>query len=555
MHQDLARLAEEYWEYSLEQSPTEALLMGDHRYDDRMEHASREAEDVHIARLREFASAADAVDPDALDEDERVTRDTLVHLAGAEADHEEGRLVEFAVNHAVGIQAMMPVVIPQLPIVEPEHADDLVDKYRGIGRLFGEITERVREGVARGRTPVDEHVDKTVAFIDAYLASAVADDPYLNVRVPAVFDADAEAAWKDRLAGVIESDIRPAYAAFRDVLRDEVRPAARGADRPGLLHVEGGPEAYAAAIRRYVTLEMDPEDVHHIGLEQVERLEEEYRTLGSSVLGTSDVGDIFAALRDDPDLHFTEGPPIVEASERALAKAKAVMGDWFGRLPQSDCVVSETPTGPIAFYQRPAEDGSRPGTFYVNTASPEDWGTFQIESMAYHEGIPGHHLQIAISQELEGVPAFRRYASISAYAEGWGLYSERLAEEMGLYESDLDRIGMLWGDSMRACRLVVDTGMHAKGWTRQEAIDFMVEHSPMAVGQIANEVDRYITMAGQALSYMIGRLEIDRLRASAEEALGDRFDLPGFHDLVLGSGLVPLRTLGGMVDRWVEAAR
>ena len=552
MNDDLARLAEDYWQCTLAANPTMALMNGDHRYDDQMERSSREAEDEHIERLRHFVAAARAIDEGPLDADERVTRDTLIQVAGAEADHDAARLAELAVNHAVGIQAMMPVTVPQLPITEPEHADRLVDKYRAIGRMFREIADRVREGAAGGRTPIDLHMERTLEFLDSYLASDLSSDPYLRVRVPAAFDADAETAWKDRLAEVVTDEIRPAYAAFRSAIADAL-PRARSVDRPGLMHVKGGEEAYAAAIRRFVTLEMNPTEIHRIGLEQVERLRDEYRSLGPGTLGTSDIGEIFEALRNDPALHFSDGPSVVAASERAMAKAKAAMGDWFGRLPKADCLVSETPTGPIAFYSRPAEDGSRPGTFFVNTADPSNWGTFQIESMAFHEGIPGHHLQLAISQELEGVPAFRRNAFISAYGEGWGLYSERLADEMGLYGSDLDRIGMLWGDSMRSCRLVVDTGMHALGWTRQQAIDYMVANSPMAVGQIEAEVDRYITMAGQALSYMIGRLEIDRLRAEAEKTLGDRFHLPSFHDVVLGSGVVPLSTLGRMVADWAAA--
>ena len=229
------------------------------------------------------------------------------------------------------------------------------------------------------------------------------------------------------------------------------------------------------------------------------------------------------------------------------------MGDWFGKLPQADCVVRETPSGPTAFYFRPAADGSRPGTFFVNTADPTRWHTFEIESMAYHEGIPGHHLQLAIAGELEGVPEFRKHAHVTAYAEGWGLYTERLADEMGLYSGPLERIGMLSADSMRAGRLVVDTGIHAMGWTRQQAIDYFVANSPMTLGTIEGEVDRYIGMPGQALAYMVGRLEIMKYRAEAEETMGDRFDIKGFHDTVLGSGLVPLPTLERMVKEWATA--
>jgi len=555
VNEQLARLSDEYWEHTLETSPTQALMLGDHRFGDRMERVSREAEDRNIAALRDFAGRAEAIDPGGLDADEAITREVLTFLAGSDADLEATRSSEFAVNPSMGFQALLPVTFAQLPIVEADHADQLVDKYRDLERMIDEGSQRLREGVAAGRTPIRLHVDAVAGQIDAMLDRPVSDDPLLAVRAPEAFDADAEARWRDRLAAALTEAIRPALGRHRDVLTEEVRPAARSEDEPGLCHLADGAKTYAPAIKRYVTLPMDPEEVHRIGLREVERLADEYRLIAGEVLGTADLEEIFERLRRDPDLHFAEGPPIVDAARRALAKAKAAMSEWFGRLPQADCVVAETSSGPIAFYFRPAEDGSRPGMFFVNTSVPENWGTFQIQSMAYHEGIPGHHLQLAISQELDGVPAFRRNAFISAYGEGWGLYTERLADEMGLYDGPLDRIGMLWGDSMRACRLVVDTGLHALGWTRRQAIEYVAANSPMALGQIEAEVDRYIGLPAQALSYMIGRIELQRLRTEAERDLGDRFDIAGFHDVVLGSGTVPLETLARQVGTWVGGRR
>ncbi|MCH8985596.1 MAG: DUF885 domain-containing protein, partial [Acidobacteria bacterium] len=325
--------------------------------------------------------------------------------------------------------------------------------------------------------------------------------------------------------------------------------------RPGICWLDDGDDIYQNAIRRHTSLtHLTAEEIHQIGLDSIARLDEEYKELGAEVLGTSDLTEIYGRLRNDPELHFEDGPTIVAASEAALAKAKAAMGDWFGRLPEADCLVSETPSGPLAFYFRPAADGSRPGTFFVNTSDPSGWGRFEIEALAYHEGIPGHHLQLAIAGELQDVPNFRKHAHITAYAEGWGLYTERLADEMGLYTGPLERIGMLSMDSMRAGRLVVDTGMHAHGWSRQQAIDFLASNSPMNVGQITNEVDRYIGWPGQALAYMIGRLEIMRMRQEARDTMGDRFDIKGFHDVVLSSGLMPLPTLDRMVSEWASSS-
>jgi uncharacterized protein (DUF885 family) len=420
-----------------------------------------------------------------------------------------------------------------------------------MAKAMGDAADRLRTGVAGGRTPMASTAKKTVEQVDAWLATDLASDPLLRLRSPQGWDG--EGAWRAEMAQMVEVVVRPALSHWRDTIADEVLPAARPDDKPGLCWIPGGDEAYKVALFRYTTTHTMPDDIHKIGLEQIARLEDEYRVLGEEVLGTTDLAEIYRRLREDASLHFTSGPDVVAASEKAMAKAKAAMGDWFGRLPKADCVVAETPTGPTAFYFRPATDGSRPGTFFVNTADPTRWGRYEIEAMAYHEGIPGHHLQLAIAQELEGVPEFRKHAFISAYGEGWGLYTERLSDEMGLYSGPLERIGMLSADSMRAGRLVVDTGLHAKGWSRQQAIDYFKENSPMSQGTIEGEVDRYIGMPGQACSYMIGRLEIQRMRREAEKKMGKRFVIKGFHDTVLGSGLVPLGTLDRMVKEWAAA--
>lgn len=548
MNEALAALADEYWQYVLETSPIQASMLGDHRYDDRWDDGSREAEDVDIAARRDFARRATAIDPATLTREEAITREVLIFLTDRMADLLESRPGEWAVNHAVGMQAMVPVVVPQLGLLEPAHAEAVPARLRGLARAFTDAAARYRDGVASGRTPMASTAQKALVQVEAYLDLPAAEHPFGRFRPPPGWDG--EAAWRDRVTAAIRDDVFPALRVWCDTVRDEVIPAGRSEDEPGLCFMEDGEEAYRRAIAFFTTTDRTAEEIHRTGLDQIARLADEYRELGSQVLGTTDLAEIFGRLRDDPALHFADGPTIVAAAERALAKAKAAMGSWFGRLPQADCVVAETATGPTAFYFRPASDGSRPGTFFVNTADPTRWGTFEIEAMAYHEGIPGHHLQLAIAGELEDVPEFRKHAFIAAYAEGWGLYTERLADEMGLYTGPLERIGMLSADSMRAGRLVVDTGIHAMGWTRQQAIDYFHANSPMSLGTIEAEVDRYIGMPGQALAYMIGRLEIQRMRAEAEKALRPRFSIQGFHDTVLGSGLVPLSTLDRMIKEW-----
>jgi uncharacterized protein (DUF885 family) len=264
-------------------------------------------------------------------------------------------------------------------------------------------------------------------------------------------------------------------------------------------------------------------------------------------------------LRNDPALKFSTRDEIVREAERCLARAAAAMPAWFGVLPRAACEVvpiaeHEERHSTIAYYWQPAADGSRPGQFFINTYDPGTRPRFEAEALAYHEAIPGHHLQIAIAQELTGLPEFRRHLGVTAFDEGWGLYCERLADEMGLYSSDLDRLGVLSFDSWRACRLVLDTGLHALGWSRRQAIDYMTENSPVAPNNIVNEVDRYIVWPGQALAYKTGQLEILRLREMAREALGARFDMRAFHDAVLGQGAVPLPVLGRLVARYVDSA-
>jgi uncharacterized protein (DUF885 family) len=550
---ELRTLAESYWQDELAASPLQALMLGIHDYDELMDDVSREAEDERIASLRDYETKAAAFDPGELSPDDSITRDVLIFEAGTRADMLEMREAEMDVNHAMGMQAILPVVFPQFPIDQPEHARAMLKKYAAMGTWLDQATERLRSGVADGRTPMMSTVEKTVAQIDEQLSAAPEASVFMNIRTPAAFSEEETATWRAELAEVVRSTIYPAYQRYRDYIADHVLPASRGEDTPGICHLDGGDEWYRRAIKRYTSVDMTADEIHEIGLAQIAKLNDEYRELGAEVLGTSDLKQIFSRLRDDPELRFGSGEEVRAASEAALAKAKAAMGDWFGRLPKADCLVQETPSGPQAFYFPPATDGSRPGTFFVNTSDADSWKRYEMEALAYHEGIPGHHLQLAISSELEDIPEFRKHASVVAYAEGWGLYTERLADEMGLYAGPLERIGMLSADSLRAGRLVVDTGIHAKGWTRQQAIDFFAENSPQNLSGIAEEVDRYIGVPGQALGYMIGRLEIVRMRREAEEMMGDRFDIKGFHDTVLCSGLVPLGTLDRMVKEWAAA--
>ncbi len=555
MSNDIRALADEYFEYQSQHSPTQAHMRGDYRYADRFEEASREAEDAHISALHDFYARAQRIDAEGLTQQDAITREVLLYDTRTQAALVEMRMAEFAVDPIFGLPVIAKLITPMLSVPNADVAAAMVEKYRGLGRMIDQLTERYREGVASGRVPPAFAVEEVISQLEDWLATPLDADPLLATQVPPDFTGDELTRWRAALAEVISSAIRPAVERQRDLLRDEVAPLARPAGREGLVWLPDGEETYARGVERFTTLSMSPQEIHDVGLAQVERLAEEYRELGAEVLGTSDLDEIFSRLRDDPALHHTSGEAIREAAEKAFSKAKAAMDDWFGLLPKADCLVMETPSGAQAFYFPPAEDGSRPGIFFMNTADPTSWGTYEVEATAFHEGIPGHHLQLAIAVELgDAIPSFRRYSHIAAYGEGWGLYTERLADEMGLYGSQLDRLGMLSADSMRACRLVVDTGVHALGWSRQKAIDYMAENSPLTLHTITEEVDRYIASSpAQALSYMIGRLEIQRIRARAEALMGDRFDIKGFHDTVLGSGAVPLKTLERLVLEWASS--
>src|SRR5439155_7925901 len=309
-------------------------------------------------------------------------------------------------------------------------------------------------------------------------------------------DRDRDAFRRDLLDAVGDVAI-PAFWRYRDVLETEIRPAARSSTHAGLSHVPGGNDAYRALIRYHTSLDLDPAAVHRTGLEEMARVDAAFVELGGRLLGTSDLPSTLAALRDDPALRFRTADEVFEAAQRSLERAQAATPAWFGRLPKASCEVVRIPEHAeqhqtIAYYAWPALDGSRPGRYYINLYAPETRPRYEAEALAFHEAVPGHHLQIAVAQELPGLPAFQRMLGSTAFAEGWGLYTERLSDEMGLYSSDMDRFGILSYDAWRAGRLVVDTGMHALGWTRRQAIDYLKLHSALGENNIANEGQRYL---------------------------------------------------------------
>ncbi|KAA0234749.1 MAG: hypothetical protein JJLCMIEE_03055 [Acidimicrobiales bacterium] len=554
----LRDLADEYWQLTLETAPTLATLLGDHRYDDRIEDLSAEAEAALRTRLVALRRQVEAVHTADLARTERVSKAMLLAEIGSAIDRIDTRIVEISCDQMTGPHAELLQVIPQLTLPEPEHAEAILERYRKVGEFLDQALARFQEGSAAGRNPAACAVERSISQLDGYLASPVDSDLFLAVQLPSGWDG--EARWRSHATSVIAEVIRPAFLRYRNALHDQVLPQARPEDRAGLCWIDGGDEIYSTLIRIHTSLPLTAAEIHRRGRDEIEkRLPSEYATVAERALGIDELGPIFDRLRSDPGLRYRDAGQIRTKAEATLQRARAAIGDWFGILPEADCTIQEVPDflaadAPPAYYFPPADDRSRPGTYFVNTHEPENQNLFEAESIGFHEAIPGHHLQIAIASELEGLPDFQRHSFTTAYVEGWGLYAERLADEMGLYSSDIDRLGMLSADSWRAGRLVVDTGLHAMGWSRQEAIDYLDDNSPVPHETILQETDRYIAMPAQALSYKIGQQEIFRLRELAREQLGERFSIKRFHDVVLASGGVTLPILRQLVEDWIRAA-
>ncbi|MCB1029736.1 MAG: DUF885 domain-containing protein [Acidimicrobiales bacterium] len=551
----LEDLTERYWQARLEASPLTATFLGDHRYDDRLDDLSEEAELRQRQIWVQLRDEANSLETNDFDETDRVTHRLLVDELSEQINAIDDRFIELGSDQMQGIHAELLTMVGQLQAPEPEHAAMAVVRTRAIGTMLDQATDRFRAGLKAGRTPARTCIDRSINQIDGYLASPIESDPFVNLTGPSGWDGEQQ--WRDELRSAVEQDLRPAYQRYRAVLSDELAPVARDDDHAGLCWIDGGIELYKSLIRMHTGLDIDPQVLHDIGMKEVtEKLPGEFIAIGQRAFGTSDLKEIFDHLLNDADLRYRDGEEILADAQRCLEDATNEMGNWFTILPEAPCELIPVPDylaadAPAAYYMPPAPDGSRPGNYCVNLHNPTTKGRAETASIAFHEAIPGHHLQLAIATERSDLPAFRRLSwSHTAYVEGWALYTERLAEEMGLYRSDIELLGMLASDAWRACRLVVDTGLHALGWTRQQAIDFMVANAPVSYDEIVTEIDRYIAMPAQALAYKVGQREIMRLRAESEARLGDRFDISKFHDVVLGAATISLTVLAERVEAW-----
>lgn len=553
----LARLCDEFWEGTLEAAPTFATSLGDHRWDARLEDNSPAGLTRERKRYERVLAAAGAIPEAELSSADRVTRAMLMLEARNGIDAIDCHPEEWVVDPLNGPQVAFMSLPDMTTIRTPKHAEDFVKRCRAMGPYVDQHIANLRRGLGAGRVAAHDQVRKVLEELDSLIVKPPGEWALATPLQASRDDwsAAARESFRRDLLAALADVVQPAFRRYREFLHATVLPAARTQDKAGLSFLPGGPECYRKQIRIQTSLDLTPEALHQTGLEQVAKFRSDLAELGARALGTGEIAEIQKRLRGDRAMQFATAAEVEGKAREALARANAAMPRWFGIQPKARCEVKvmgmyEAPNSTVAYYRQPALDGSRPGYYMINTYKPETRPRYEAEALAFHEAVPGHHLQIAIAQELTGIPEFRKHVGTTAYVEGWALYTERLADEMGLYSGDLDRIGMLSYDAWRACRLVVDTGLHAMGWSRQQAIDYMLANSVLAENNIVNEVDRYLTWPGQALAYKVGQLEILRLRDEGRAKLGERFDIKGFHDAVLRNGAVALPVLREQVEAY-----
>ncbi len=566
----LRALLRDHWEWMMRTGPVWATTLGDHRFDDRLDDRSAAAVAAERTALRTFRSRAEKLPRATMARADQITLDLFSSQLEGRIAVEVCELHQWLVSSGNNPITELNVLPEQHIVTSPADGANLLARYRQIPRNVDDQIGHLRDGARQGLFADAESVRRTIDLLDGQLAAEL--DRWALVR-PALaprptWRAEERQAFARDLRQVVGGEVKQAFERYRALLRDEILPHARGADKAGVGHLPNGKACYAARVRAETGMALDPEELHQTGLREIERINGEMTALGGKLFGrrlerkagAAQMGDIVRILREDRSLYYKNADEVMAGAQAALDAARRRIPDYFGRLPKAECVVAripdyEAPYTTIAYYREPHVDGSKPGEYFINTYKPEVRPRFEMPVLSFHESIPGHHLQIAIAQELVDLPAFRRFLGSTAFVEGWGLYTERLADEMGLYTSDLDRMGMLSYDAWRASRLVVDTGIHVKGWTRAQAERYMREHTALTLENIKNEVDRYISWPGQALAYKVGQLEIIRLRREAEAALGPRFDIKAFHDTVLASGAVTLPVLRDNVTAWLAARK
>lgn len=538
------RMAASFWAETMRHSPTWATYLGDRSRDAELTLPTAEARDRHHTMLAGLEAGLRRIDRAKLDPRRALVADVLADTIARALDVTVCETWRWEVDQLGGPQ----IGFAQLPdfhtVSDEAQGRALVTRYERLGAYYDAHVANLRAGLKAGMVSPKLNVERVVRQLEAQLAQPVAEMPYAT---PLKVDPEPYTGFREALTAAIDTQTRRGLKAYLDFLRGELLPKAREA--VGVSAMPHGETCYAAAIRYYTGLSKTPDEIHAIGLAEVDRISKEM----ARIAHTEDLPRYLARLKSSPEQHRDTPEALLDYNRKLLERAQAELPKAFGRLPKTKVELKQIEAfreadAPAAYYYPAPDDGSRPGYYYLNTFRPKTRLLYKMPALAYHEAVPGHHLQIALANENDALPAFMRRVGQTAFVEGWGLYAEKLAGELGLYRTPEEHIGALTYEIWRAARLVVDTGMHAKGWSRRQAIDYLGLHTGHDEGEVVNEIDRYIIWPGQALAYKLGQLEISRLRAEAKARLGDRFDLRAFHDRLLENGAVPLPVARRVVE-------
>ena len=547
-------LLHEQWEYTMSTSPIYASILGDKRWNDKLDDFSQAAIDDNLEQTRKFLARFEGIDTTGFPDQEVLNKQLMVRDLRFALEGARFKPWEMPVNQSSGIHIDAPQLVSILSFDTVKDYEDYISRLKEMPRLFDQNIVQMRKGMAEGLMPPKILLEKVVTQADGLATTPVEKSPFAHPfdKFPdAVPEADRKRL-RDAGLAAIQGSIIPTYVKFTAFVRDEYAP--KGRSEPGVWSLPDGPERYAFRVKESTTTSLTPEEIHEIGLAEVKEIEG--RMLGvAHQLGYPDLKAFYAAVNKDPKRHPHSREEILDLYRKHIDEMYTKLPGMFGRLPQGHLEVmaieefreKEAST----HYVQGTPDGSRKAHVMVNTGDFEKRTTLDIETTAYHEGVPGHHLQIAIAQELPALPPFRQHEYYTAYTEGWALYSERLGREAGFFQDPYSYYGHLQDDMLRAIRLVVDTGFHYKHWTRQQVVDFFHDHSTIDEPEVQSETDRYMAWPAQALGYKIGQLEILKLRQYSKDQLGSKFDLRAFHDELLGGGAVPMDVLSNRVHDWV----
>jgi len=549
----------DYWEQTLKRQPEFASSLGDKRYNDQISDYSVKAINDWLAVEQDMLLKLATIDPTGLPDQDQISRELLIHDLTEDQEGAEFKTWEMPVNQMGGIYATYPQLVAQLSFTTAKDYDDWIARLRAIPHAFDQVTSNMSLGIEDKRVPPKYLIEKTLEHVKQLAGQKPEDSPLALPlkKFPESISAAEQTRIKTEMLAAISKQVLPAYQRFARFLEVAYVPAGR--TEPGISSIPDGAAYYKYRIKQSTTTNLTADQIHQIGLDEVKKDEAEMLAIAQK-LGFQDLKSFRASLKTNPKLKATSREQLLDSYRGYLGPMQAKLPELFGRLPKSPFEVVPVPdylekTSAPAYYEAGTPDGSRPGRLFINTYNANDRDLYQVESVAYHEGLPGHHLQISISRELQGFPEFRKFGGYSAFSEGWGLYSERLGKDVGFYKDPYSDYGRLQADIWRAIRLVVDTGVHSKHWTRQQMVDFFHDHSTIDETSIQAEVDRYIAWPGQALAYKIGQLEILKLRDQAKKELGDKFDIRSFHDQVIDSGALPLDVLDERITAWIAAQK